>query len=183
MTAEIIDKLLKLFKPRKSEYQLQKEREEEERQEKMKRMMEEYRIERGQRLTNIRKQLKLSTKKMAEKLGVNEELITQFEEGHADTLRNPGLIYNLFSRLNINPVYIIGGVGEPLLKEEVTKAGFLDLEKYTGNTLEMITYMKLFPLMSNAIFSYYLRFLFDHEAWIISDIRKALENDQLRRKQ
>ncbi len=134
----------------------------------------DYYRARGQRIRAVRTKLGLTQKEMAEKLSVPEEYINKIESGEDNSIKTliiRDLLFKMFTCFNINPIYIVGGIGKEFLDEE--EARFyrnMEHEQYPGVMLEILAYAKSSPLVSVNLTAVLKHMAAEMEFWIIKDI-------------
>lgn len=132
----------------------------------------------GARIKNIRIELRINQKEMAENLNIANTYLSEIESGK----RNPGYIffYKLYKTFNINLNYLFTGEGEMLYpaKPEKHRQGKTFVEDI--KTIDdLVWYMKHSQMFFHQVMGFAFKFKFDNEESIKKEIEKSLsEKDE-----
>lgn len=81
----------------------------------------------GERLKQIREELRLSQQEIADKLDVKYQSISKAEK-NINKLSNESLAH-LLIEFNVNINYVLAGIGEPFIQQEKTKEHSEDVKR------------------------------------------------------
>jgi DNA-binding Xre family transcriptional regulator len=166
----MLKELLARFRKPKEPVLDERELEEDRKWQKLQKSVENYYKERFQRLEDICQHLQLSREELIEKVGITEEMITDFEtdSNFSRMMECPvstyaGMLYKLVIQFSVNPLYLMGGIGDMFLREEeVCHITGFDFGDDNAAVLEYLTYIKLSPELRRRLLEQFKR-----DAWLI----------------
>jgi transcriptional regulator with XRE-family HTH domain len=128
----------------------------------------------GQRLKEVRQQLKLLQKDFAASLEVSGSFLSEIEKGKAnpgfDVLRKMYLIYN------VNLHYLLGGQGEPFIdKTEASVSPSTAIGHEKEKLHELIFYIENAPVVRYAVYEFFSNYLYKNKGMVEEDMQKHKE--------
>lgn len=125
----------------------------------------------GQRLKEIRQQLRLLQKDFAASLEVTGSFLSEVEKGKA----NPGfdVLKRIYYVYNVNLNYLIDGIGEPFVDRNqpavpISSATGLEKEKLQ----ELLFYIENAPVVRYAVYEFFSNYLYKNKGMIEEDMEK-----------
>lgn len=131
----------------------------------------------GQRIRNIRRQMAISQKDFAAKMGISSTYLSDVEAGRT----GPGFyfFYQVTKFLEINPLYLLHGK-EPVFireaEEKETQESRPEPEQWnfgenTRQVKEMLSYIERSPLVKFSILGYFSELILEKKDIIEADIQ------------
>jgi transcriptional regulator with XRE-family HTH domain len=126
----------------------------------------------GQRIKEVRLQMRVQQKEMAEKLQMAASYLSEIECGKANP--GPEFFLKMAYEYNVNPNYLFLGLGDMFFGPErklITEE--FDLENGHVESVEKLLWMMdSSPFFKNNILSYASRFLLENEDFLKKSIEK-----------
>jgi transcriptional regulator with XRE-family HTH domain len=126
----------------------------------------------GKRIKHIREMLGLTQKDFAEKMKVARNTISEAESGI--TMPGHGLLMVLNEIYNVNPNYILLGIGEPFLDGSNINPNDLDFGDKRKQMFQLISDMSESPILRFTVLAYAEKYRLNHNDIIEMD--KALNS-------
>ena len=128
----------------------------------------------GQRVRNIRKQLRISQKELAQHLNISNTYLSEIEAGRF----KPGFHFfgNLVTKFNVNIKYLITGQGDSFINTETTRKH--DYGEYSERIQEMLKDFEQVPMVKYAMLEFYENYKITKKAIIEAARKEYLEKKQ-----
>lgn len=134
----------------------------------------------GPNIRNIRKQLHMKQKELANNLNISSGYLSEIEAGK----KSPGLevVDSLLQKYNVNPAYLLTGMGDYFLnmkenkneeQQTFTKKGDI----YNAAIDEMLWYFKNIPFVGFAVLGFFKNFLHEKKDIIDAELKKIKEKN------
>jgi len=126
----------------------------------------------GQRIKNVRLQLRVQQKEMAEVLQMAPSYLSEIEGGKANP--GPEFFLKMVYEYNVNPNYLFLGLGDMFFgPERILKTGDFDMENGHVDSVEKLFWMmESSPYFKNNILSFASRFFLENEEFLKMSIAK-----------
>ena len=139
--------------------------------------IQDYLIEYGKRLRDVRRVLDISQKDFAAQLLVSPSFLSEIESGKT----KPG--YNFLVKLatvfDVNPAWILLGQGAMFFKDEKNSSvANNEFGDHTASIMELLWYFKHSPLVKLSVMAFASKFLLDNEDIINRDIERNKLKDE-----
>jgi transcriptional regulator with XRE-family HTH domain len=126
----------------------------------------------GQRIKEVRLQLRIQQKEMAETLQMAPSYLSEIESGKANP--GPEFFLKMVYEYNVNPNYLFLGLGDMFFgPERILRTEEFDMENGHVDSVEKLFWMmENSPYFKNNILSYASRFFLENEEFLKKSIEK-----------
>lgn len=137
----------------------------------------------GRNIRNIRHQLGMKQKDLANSLNISYGYLSEVESGK----KSPGLevVGNLLQKYKVNPTYLLAGEGEYFLnkgegksKKVESKEKIKESDVYNAALNEMLWYFENIPAVGFAVLEFFKHYLHAKRDMIDAEMKKIKEKDQ-----
>ena len=126
----------------------------------------------GLRIQIVRKKLNLLQKDFASSLDISNASLSEMEAGNAKPRFE--LIYNITKRYNVNLNYLLHGVGDIFMPNEISQQGTFEITpSHRAFFKEFFYYFNCSHLVRTAMMNYFRTYILEKESLIKKDIIKT----------
>ena len=138
-------------------------------------MKQEHTFTLGDRIKEIRRELRLSQKTFAQALEISSSYMSEIESGK----KNPGfeVLNRLTDKYNVNLSYLFTGEGDFFIQHQKEKIIEIKKKKLDFNGAdqlieEMLWYMEHVPVVKYAVIEFFKSYLFEKRAMIQEELEE-----------
>lgn len=132
----------------------------------------------GERIKEIRRELRISQKEFAEKIEISGSFLSEVEANKS----KPGyeFLNNIILTFNVNPLYLMTGKGNMFLKRDSGEWTVPDDEygEFGAIVKKMLLYFKMSPQVKMAVLEFFQRYIHENKDLIEAEIKKYPEAQQ-----
>ena len=133
----------------------------------------------GQRIKEIRRELRISQKEFAEKIEISGSFLSEVEANKS----KPGyeFLNNVILKFDVNPLYLMTGKGNMFLRRDDggLTAPDDDYGEFGHIVKEMLLYFKMSPQVKMAVLEFFQRYVHENKDLIETEIKKYPEAQQM----